>query len=46
MTVLAVWRAGTPLRPGLSDLPLQFGDGLLLQGNRSPTCRCCATSPT
>lgn len=34
MTVLAIWRAGKSIRTGLSDLPLQFGDGLLLQGNR------------
>jgi di/tricarboxylate transporter len=35
MTVLAVWRAGRSIRTGLSDLDLQFGDGLLLQGPRS-----------
>src|SRR6185369_10008844 len=35
MTVLAVWRAGRSIRTGLSDLELQFGDGLLLQGPRS-----------
>jgi di/tricarboxylate transporter len=34
MTVLALWRAGRPVSTGLSDLPLQFGDGLLLQGPR------------
>ena len=34
MTVLALWRAGRPISTGLSDLPLQFGDGLLLQGPR------------
>ena len=34
MTVLAVWRAGQPLSTGLADLPLQLGDGLLLQGPR------------
>lgn len=34
MTVLAVWRAGQPLSGGLTDLPLQLGDGLLLQGRR------------
>lgn len=32
--VLAIWRAGRPIRTGLSDLPLQFGDALLLQGPR------------
>jgi di/tricarboxylate transporter len=35
MGVLAVWRAGRSLRTGLTDLPLQLGDGLLLQGDRS-----------
>jgi di/tricarboxylate transporter len=35
MTVLALWRAGKSIRTGLSDLTLQFGDGLLLQGDRS-----------
>ncbi len=34
MTVLALWRAGRPVSTGLSELPLQFGDGLLLQGPR------------
>jgi di/tricarboxylate transporter len=34
MGVLAVWRAGRSLRTGLTDLPLQLGDGLLLQGER------------
>jgi len=34
MTVLAVWRAGQPLSTDLADLPLQLGDGLLLQGPR------------
>jgi di/tricarboxylate transporter len=34
MTVLAIWRAGRPLRTGLTDLPLHFGDVLLLQGQR------------
>lgn len=32
--VLAIWRAGRPIRTNLSDLPLQFGDALLLQGPR------------
>lgn len=35
MAVIAIWRAGRPLRTGLTDLPLQLGDGLLLQGERS-----------
>jgi di/tricarboxylate transporter len=33
-TVMAIWRAGRPIRTGLSDLQLQFGDVLLLQGSR------------
>lgn len=32
MNVLAIWRAGQPFRTGHADLPLQFGDALLLQG--------------
>jgi di/tricarboxylate transporter len=32
MAVLGVWRGGRPIRTGLSDLSLQFGDALLLQG--------------
>ncbi|MFN8459491.1 MAG: SLC13 family permease [Anaerolineae bacterium] len=34
MTVLAIWRGGQQRRTGLADLPLQFGDALLLQGPR------------
>jgi di/tricarboxylate transporter len=34
MTVLALWRGGRQRRTGLADLPLQFGDALLLQGPR------------
>lgn len=34
MNVLAIWRAGRPIRTGLTELPLQFGDVLLLQGQR------------
>jgi di/tricarboxylate transporter len=30
--VLEIWRQGRSIRTRLSDLPLQFGDGLLLQG--------------
>ncbi len=30
--VLAVWRHGRSIRTRLADLPLEFGDGLLLQG--------------
>ena len=35
MNVLGIWRAGRPLRTNLGDLPLAFGDALLLQGPRS-----------
>ena len=35
MSVVAIWRAGRPIRTGLSDLALQFGDALLLLGPRS-----------
>lgn len=31
---LAIWRAGRPIRRGITNLPLQFGDALLLQGPR------------
>ncbi|HEX9330585.1 MAG TPA: SLC13 family permease [Anaerolineales bacterium] len=31
--VLAVWKRGRPIRTRLANLPLEFGDGLLLQGN-------------
>ncbi|NJN97844.1 MAG: hypothetical protein HC875_29075 [Anaerolineales bacterium] len=34
MTALALWRGGHQRRTGLADLPLQFGDALLLQGPR------------
>ncbi len=30
--VLAVWRHGRSIRTRLADLPLEFGDGLLMQG--------------
>ena len=34
MAVLGIWRLSRPIRAHLSDLPLQFGDALLLQGPR------------
>ena len=34
LNVIAIWRSGRPIRTNLSDLPLQFGDTLLLQGRR------------
>jgi len=35
LNVLAIWRAGRPYRTGHSEMPLQFGDALLLQGPAS-----------
>jgi len=32
VTVLAIWRNGRAIRQGIKDMPLQFGDALLLQG--------------
>ncbi|MFQ5576578.1 MAG: SLC13 family permease, partial [Anaerolineae bacterium] len=32
LTVLALWRAGHPIRRKLANIPLQFGDVLLVQG--------------
>ena len=34
MAVLGIWRQGKPIRANLGNLPLQFGDALLLQGPR------------
>jgi di/tricarboxylate transporter len=34
MNVLGIWRAGRPIRSNLSDLPLAYGDALLLHGAR------------
>ena len=34
LTVVAIWRQGQPRRTWLADLPLQYGDALLLQGPR------------
>ncbi len=34
MTALALWRAGEQVYDGLADLPLQFGDAMLIQGPR------------
>ncbi len=34
MTVLAIWRGDQEILIGLSEIPLQFGDALLLQGTR------------
>lgn len=35
MTVLAIWRRNRQFRTGLRNLPLEFGDALLVQGPRS-----------
>lgn len=35
LSVLAVWRQGRPYRSGLQEMPLQFGDALLVYGQRS-----------
>ena len=37
LRVLAVWRAGRPIRSDLPDLRLRLGDGLLLHGPREKT---------
>lgn len=34
LTVLALWREGTTLREGLADIPLRFGDALVMQGRQ------------
>ncbi|MFO7555272.1 MAG: SLC13 family permease [Desulfobacterales bacterium] len=34
ISVLAIWRKGQPFRTGLQDMPLKFGDALLVYGNR------------
>ncbi len=35
LTVLAIWREGRPYRTALGNIPLRFGDTLLLQGTRA-----------
>jgi di/tricarboxylate transporter len=35
LSVLSIWRGGKPFRSGIRDLPLRFGDALLLYGLRS-----------
>ena len=34
LNVLAIWRQGRPRRTWLADLPLEYGDALLVQGSR------------
>jgi di/tricarboxylate transporter len=34
LSVVAVWRGGRPYRTDVGDLPLQFGDALLVHGSR------------
>jgi di/tricarboxylate transporter len=35
VSVLAIWRKGRAYRTGLQDMPLEFGDALLVYGQRS-----------
>ena len=35
LQVLAIWREGLVLQQGVADIPLRFGDAMLLQGPRS-----------
>jgi di/tricarboxylate transporter len=35
LSVLAIWRGGRPHRSGLRDMPLRFGDAMLLYGPRN-----------
>ncbi len=35
LTVIALWRAGRPYRTDVGDIPLQFGDALLMHGPRN-----------
>ncbi len=35
LSVLAVWRKGRAYRSGIQDMPLEFGDALLVYGQRS-----------
>lgn len=35
LTVMALWRAGTPVHMGFANMPLQVGDGLLVRGAAS-----------
>ncbi len=35
LSVLAIWRKGRAYRTGLQDMPLEFGDALLVYGQRS-----------
>jgi di/tricarboxylate transporter len=39
LQVLAIWREARPIRTGLAQLPLRFGDALLLQGSRERILR-------
>lgn len=33
LNVVAIWREGKPLQEGLADIPLRYGDALLVQGS-------------
>src|SRR5512135_2692205 len=35
LTVIALWRGGRPYRTDVGDMPLQFGDALLMHGARN-----------
>lgn len=37
LTVIAIWRAGRAYRTDVGEMPLQFGDALLMHGRRSQT---------
>jgi di/tricarboxylate transporter len=39
LQVLAIWREARPIRTGLAEIPLRFGDALLLQGSRDRITR-------
>lgn len=40
--VLSIWREGEPIHGDLADIPFQFGDALLLQGDRERLARLAA----
>lgn len=42
LQVLAIWREARPIRTNLADMPLRFGDALLLQGSRERIARLAA----
>ncbi len=42
LQVLAIWREARPIRTNLADMPLRFGEALLLQGSRERIARLAA----